>query len=194
MKKIITISREFGAGGGEICRKVAERLNWDYYDKAIILNAAKESGIDVESILKMEEKMPLNFGFGQSLFNFYSKPMDEKLYEAERQIIRGYAEKGNCIILGRNANSILKEFDNTLHIFVTAPKEYRLERMKPKMPDETDEQLMDRINNIDKNRKKYCNYYTGKEFGNAGMYDLCINTAKIDIDRSVDLIVNLVND
>lgn len=191
MKKIITISREFGAGGGEICKKVSEKLNWDYYDKAIILNTAKESGIDVESILKMEERIPLNFGFGQSLFNFYTKPLNEQLYDAERNIIKKFAEKGNCIILGRNANSILKEFDNTLHVFVTAPKEFRLKRMKPQMPSESDEELIERINSIDKNRQKYCNYYTGKDFGNASMYDLCLNTAKIDIDTCVEMIVNI---
>lgn len=191
MKKIITISREFGAGGGEICRKVAEKLNYEYYDKAIILRTASESGIDVESILKWEERIPLNFGFGESLFEFYARPINEKLYEAQRGIIRNIAEKGNCVILGRNANSILKEFDSTLHVFVTAPKEFRLQRMKPQMPTESDAKLMDRINAIDKQRQKYSAYNTGKEFGIASAYDLCLNTSKIDIDKCVDIIYDL---
>lgn len=191
MKKIITISREFGAGGGEICKKVADRLNYDYYDKAIILRTASELGIDVESILKWEEKIPLNFGFGQSLFDFYSRPINEKLYDAQRDIIRNFAEKGNCVILGRSANSILKEFDSTLHVFITAPQEFRLNRMKPQMPEESDAKLLERINSIDKQRKRYCAYNTGKEFGNATQYDLCLNTAKIDIDKCVDIIVDL---
>lgn len=191
MKKIITISREFGAGGGEICKKVAAKLNYDYYDKAIILRTASELGIDVESILKWEEKIPINFGFGQSLFDFYSRPINEKLYDAQRDIIRNFAEKGNCVILGRSANSILKEFDSTLHVFITAPIEFRLERMRNQLPNESDEKLIERIHTIDKHRQKYCSYNTGKQFGSAVEYDLCLNTAKIDIDKCVDIIYDL---
>lgn len=191
MKKIITISREFGAGGGEICRKVAAKLNYEYYDKAIILRTASESGIDVESILKWEEKVPINFGFGQSLFDFYARPINEKLYAAQRDIIRNIAEHGNCVILGRNANTILKEFDSTLHVFVTAPQQFRLERMRSQMPEGPDEKLLETINHIDKNRRKYCAYNTGKEYGNASQYDLCFNTSKVDIDKCVDIICDL---
>lgn len=191
MKKIITISREFGAGGGEICRKVAEKLNYEYYDKALILQTARESGLDVDQILKWEEKVPINFGFGQSLFDFYSRPINEQLYDVQRDIIRKIAEKGNCVILGRSANTILKEFDSTLHVFVTAPIQYRLERMKPQMPDESDSKLIEHIHNIDKQRRKYSTYNTGIAFGNAAGYDLCVNTAKLGIDTCVDIIYEL---
>ena len=75
MKKIITISREFGAGGGEIGRKVAERLGYHYYDKELILRSADTSKVDVESMRRWDEKVPANFGFAQSLFNFYNKPL-----------------------------------------------------------------------------------------------------------------------
>ena len=76
MKKIITISREFGAGGGEIGRAVASRLGYEYYDKAIILRAAHEANIDVESVYRWDESVPMNFGFAQSLFDFYNKPLN----------------------------------------------------------------------------------------------------------------------
>lgn len=191
MKKIITISRDFGAGGGEICRKLSEKLNYEYYDKALILRTAKEAGMDVEAILKWEEKVPINFGFGQSLFDFYSRPINEKLYDVQRDIIRGIAEKGNCIILGRNANTILKEFDSTLHVFVTAPKEFRLNRMKPQLPAESDEQLIERISQIDKQRRKYCSYNSSYKFGEAESYDICFDTSRIDIDKCVDIIYDL---
>ena len=104
MKKIITISREFGAGGSAIGIEVAKRLGYEFYNKAIILRAAKESNIDVESMLKWDEKVPMNFGFAQSLFDFYNKPLNEKLFEVQRDIIRKIGEKGNCVIVGRNAN------------------------------------------------------------------------------------------
>ena len=133
MKKIITISREFGAGGGEIGRKVAERLGYHYYDKELILRSADTSKVDVESMRRWDEKVPANFGFAQSLFNFYNKPLNETLFEAQTKVIREIGEKGNCVIVGRNANTILKEFDGGLHIFVHASPYWRMMRMKDKM-------------------------------------------------------------
>ena len=83
MKKIITISREFGAAGGEIGRAIAKKLNYEYYDKEIILQAARSSNIDMESIIRWDERVPINFGFAQSLFDFYNKPLNEKLFEIQ---------------------------------------------------------------------------------------------------------------
>lgn len=193
MKKIITISREFGAGGGEIGREVANRLHYEYYDKAIILRAAKESNIDVESMLKWDEKVPANFGFAQSLFDFYNKPLNEKLFEAQRDIIRKIGEKGSCVIVGRNANTILKEFDHCLHVFVHADPYWRMERMKTKMPDATEAKISEEIRAIDKARKKYCAYYTNTDFGVADYYDLSINTSSLGIANCVDIICNLAS-
>ncbi len=84
MKKIITISREFGAGGGEIGAKVAEALNWEYFNKELILRAAADSNIDVSNLLEWDEKVPISFGFTQSLFDFYSRPMSEQVFEAQK--------------------------------------------------------------------------------------------------------------
>ncbi len=191
MKRIITISREFGAGGGEIGREVASRLHYEYYDKAIILRAAKESNIDMESILKWDEKVPVNFGFAQSLFDFYNKPLNEKLFEVQQQVIRKIGEKGSCVIVGRNANTILKEFDNCLHVFVHADPYWRLERMKEKMPDATEAKISEEIRAIDKARKKYCAYYTNTEFGVADYYDISLNTSSLGIAACVDTICNI---
>ena len=132
MRKIITISREFGAGGSAIGMEVAKRLGYEFYDKAIILKAAKESNIDVESILRWDEKVPMNFGFAQSLFDIYNKSTSEKLYTAQKDVMRKLAEKGSCIIVGRNANTILKEFDHTLHVFIYGDENWRVEWMKKK--------------------------------------------------------------
>jgi cytidylate kinase len=193
MKKIITISREFGAGGSAVGKAVAERLHYDFYDKAIILGAAKESNLDVESILKWDEKVPANFGFAQSLFDFYNKPLNEKLFEAQQQVIRKLGEKGNCVILGRNANTILKEFDNCLHVFIHADPYWRMEHMKEKMPDATEAKISEEIRTIDKARKKYCAYYTNTEFGVADYYDIALNTSSLGIEACVETICNLAN-
>ena len=191
MKKIITISREFGAGGGEIGRRVAEALNYEYFDKEIILKAARESNVDVESMLKWDEKVPMNFGFAQSLFDFYNKPLSEKLFNIQQKVVKEIGEKGNCIVVGRNANTILKEFDHTLHVFVCADTNWRIERMKKKMPDATEFEISEEVRAIDRARKKYCSYYTNTEFGVAEYYDICLNTSKLGIDACVDIICKL---
>ena len=93
MKKIITISREFGASGGTIGKAVADRLGYEYYDKEIILQSARESNLDIASLEKWDEKIPVNFGFAQSLFDFYNKPLNEKLFDAQKRVIRKIGEK-----------------------------------------------------------------------------------------------------
>lgn len=191
MKKIITISREFGAGGSAVGTRVAKRLGYEFYDKAIILRAAKESNMDVESIMKWDEKVPVNFGFAQSLFDFYNKPLNEKLFEVQREVIRRIGEKGNCVILGRNANTILREFDNCLHVFIHAAPYWRLQHMKEKMSDTPEAKIVDEIKAIDKARKKYCTYYTNTEFGMADYYDICLSSSTLGIDTCVDAICEL---
>jgi Cytidylate kinase len=191
MKKIITISREFGAGGGEIGRKVAEALHYEYYDKELILRAARESNVDMESLMRWDEKVPMDFGFAQSLFDFYNKPLSEKLFNAQQQVIKEIGEKGSCVIVGRNANTILKEFDYALHVFIHADPNWRLERMKIKMPDATEAKINEEIRIIDKIRRKYCSYYTNTEFGVADYYDICLNTSNLGIDTCVDIICKL---
>ncbi len=192
MKNIITISRQFGAGGGQIGRKVADRLGFYYMDKDVILRSAIESeGLTPDEIRRYDEKVPFDFGFGQSLFDFYNRPLDERLFEAQRKAISRQAEKGNCVIVGRNANYVLKEFDRTLHVFISASTRFKLNNLKAKMPDFSDDKIMDEMKSVDKKRRKYCLYYTNTEFGAAEYYDLCLKSSSIGIDKCVDIICSL---
>ena len=98
MKKIITISREFGAGGGQIGKAVAKRLGYYYLDKDMIIRSAMESSNLTANDFRMyDEKVPFDFGFGQSLFDFYNKPLNERLFAAQREAILKAGEKGNCV-------------------------------------------------------------------------------------------------
>ena len=189
MRNIITISRQFGAGGSTIGREVAKRLGYYYCDKDMIVRAALESGsLTPQEVSRYDEKVPREFGFGQSLFDFYNKPLDERLFNAQRDAVRKVAEKGNCVIVGRNANIILKEFDRTLHVFIGASEHFRLKRMMEKMPDFSEEKVLENLHSVDKTRIKYCKYYTHTEFGNADYYDLCLKSSSLGIDNCVDLI------
>ncbi|MBR5359874.1 MAG: cytidylate kinase-like family protein [Lachnospiraceae bacterium] len=189
MKNIITISRQFGSGGGTIGKMTAQRLGYYYCDKDMILRAALESGnLTPQEVQYYDEKVPKEFGFGQSLFDFYNKPLDERLFRAQTEAIKKVAEKGNCVIVGRNANIVLKEFDRTLHVFISASEHFRIERMKNEMPGVSEDKVIERIHAVDKTRKKYCKHYTDTEFGNAMYYDLSLKSSTLGIDNCVDLI------
>lgn len=189
MKNIITISRQFGAGGSTIGQAVAERLGYYYCDKDMIVRAAIENGsLSPEEIRFYDERVPKQFGFGQSLFDFYNKPLDEKLFNAQREAIKKVAEKGNCVIVGRNANIILKEYDKSLHVFISASERFRLKRMMGKMPNDSEAKVLEKLHSVDKARKKYCKYYTDTEFGNAEFYDLSVKSSTLGIDKCIDLI------
>lgn len=192
MKKIITISREFGAGGSQIGRAVADRLGYYYMDKDMIINSAMESeGLTPEDFRKWDEKVPMDFGFGQSLFDFYNRPLNEKLFEAQTKAIRKIADKGNCVIVGRNANVVLKEYEKCLHVFVSASPYWKLKNLKEKMQNMSEEKILAEMKSVDKARAKYCSYYTNTEFGKAEYYDLCLKSSSLGIDACVDMICDL---
>lgn len=192
MKKIITISREFGSCGGTIGKRVAEELGYYYCDKDMIIRAAINSGsLTADEIRKYDERVPANFGFGQSLFDFYNKPLDERLYAATKEAVKAVADKGNCVIVGRNSNVILQEYDSTLHVFVSATKYFRLQHMKEMMPDATPARVEEMMKQVDKGRKKYCSYYTNTEFGNSDYYDLCLKSSTLGVDQCVEIICDV---
>lgn len=193
MKTIITISREYGAGGSTIGHLVEEKLGYEYLDKALILGTASEAQVSVDSVLKMDEVVPVNFGFAQSLFDFYNKPLNEKLFAAQSQVIRRFGEKGKCVIVGRNANSILREFDNSLHVFICGSMKSRVERMLKKEMYEgtTEAKMRDIIEAVDKRRRKYCEYYTKTVFGDARYYDICLDSSRLGVETCADIICEL---
>lgn len=189
MKKIITISREFGSAGGTIGKAVANKLGFEYYDKELIVQAARDAHVDIEDLAKLDEKAPVIFGFTQSLFDLYNSPIEERFYEAQKAIIRKIAEKGNCVIVGRNADSILSAYDDTLHVFIHADKKWRVDYLKnDKLKDMSHEKIESHLNNIDRARKKFCAYYTKKEFGAADGYDLTLSSSSLGIEKCIDLI------
>lgn len=194
MRKIITIGREFGAGGGEIGRRVAKELGIQYYDRDIILRTAIAShNLDPEQVRKWDERVPSSFGFAQSLFNFYNKPLDETLWQAQKDAIREMANRESCVIVGRNGDYILSEFDHCLRVFVHAGFDWRVKRMT-KMLNAPVEQVVADAKSADKARKRYCEYYTGKTYGDSRNYDLTLNTEKIGIERAVQLVLAAAED
>lgn len=192
MGKIITVAREFGSGGRQFARKLAEELGYEYYDKEILTEIAKHTDLSEEYIKSVVDRKPHNL-FPISVGHSFASGMDyqlqqmQSIFSAQFDIINELAEKSDCVIVGRCADYILKD-KKPLRLFIYADLDYKVQRcLKNRKEDEPDtaEEFEKLIKKLDKNRAKYYNDYTGQEWGNKRYFDLCINTTNVDMDNLV---------
>ena len=189
MKRIITIGREFGAGGSDLGRRLARELDIAYYDRDIILRTAKASAhLSPEQVRQWDERVPREFGFTQSLFNFYSRPLSEELWNAQVKAIRELANKESCVIVGRNADYILKEYDHCLRVFVHADRSWRLLRIRKEMPDVPLSVLESDMDTADRARRAYCEKMTGRTYGDSRNYDLTLCISSLGFEKAYQLL------
>lgn len=191
MSNIVTISREFGSGGKEIGKRLADKLNYAYYDFEIITMLAKEMHMSEEYIKNISEKgiYPYAFQFGKS-FSMYQAMQNNQteILVKQAKILKEIAKKGNAVIVGRGANSILKEY-NPLNIFVYANIKSKINRCRKKANENeelTDKELEKKIKSIDKSRKSFNSLISNLEWGDKANYDLCINTSNIEIKKIIE--------
>lgn len=190
MKTIITISREFGAGGLEIGKKLSEILGIEYYDKDMIMRTAlMDTRLNTEMVHRWENTAPSHLKSFYGLFDTYTKPLDEQIYQAQKKAILHMADTENCIIIGRNANYLLENYDHVLRIYCYAGENWRVDRMMNMTPGTTREEVTAQLRKIDQIRRKNCQHYTGRILGEPHGYDVCINTEKTGIDFAVKLIL-----
>lgn len=186
MKKIITISREFGSGGREVGKRLADELGIPYYDREIITEIAKETGLSEQYIQNISEKgiYPYALQFAKSFATYSSLQSNQtEVLVAQQNILKEIAEKGDCIIVGRGANVILKEY-NPMNIFVYADMESKIKRCKEKAiegEEHSDKEIENKIMQIDNNRKNYQKVISNLEWGDKRNYHLCINTSNMEI-------------
>lgn len=191
VKKIITISREFGAGGRTVGMAVAKKLGIPLYDRDLILKTAEEApGLTPEEVRCWDERISYDGGFTQSLFNFYARPSSDRIWEAQRYAIRRIADRESCVLVGRNADYILREFDHVLKVFIYADREWRIRHMESLMPESSRAEIEADIRSVDKARRNYCMKYTGQTYGDAGNYDLAVNTGTLGFEKAVELVVS----
>jgi len=192
-KKIfyITISREFGSGGHEIGKRLAEQLGISFYDKNLIELTAKQSGLPPDFIKQNEQKLDhaLVFELYQQNYAYVNNkkaPLD-LLFLVQSKIIRDICEKESCVIIGRCANFILKDNPYGINIFIHADKKYREERIAEeyKAPIEDTKHLLEKI---DKERANYCSHYTGRQWKDATNYDITINSSQYQTDEAINII------
>lgn len=197
-KTIITISRQFGSGGRTVGRMVAEKLGIPFYDKELVEQVALESGFAPKFVEEHGEHSP-----GKSLFSYAFAPQGvpgvmnglstaDFLWNIQCGVILQLADQGPCVIVGRNADYILKDRENVLHIYIHADMDYRADRIV-RLYGESEKSPEARLKEKDKRRSVNYQHYTGRTWGNAENYDLCINTAVIGVENAAELILSLLN-
>ncbi|MDO4557048.1 MAG: cytidylate kinase-like family protein, partial [Lachnospiraceae bacterium] len=172
-KNIITISRQFGSGGRTIAKQLAENLGYTYYDREIIEQVAKQSGFEEEFIAKHGEYAPGNSSLIYSFLGRNQQGLStiDQLWAMQRQLILDYAQKGNCVIVGRCADYILKERNDVLNVFIHASLPFREKRIV-KVYGETENSPEARILDKDKKRAINYKYYTDQNWGEAKNYHI----------------------
>lgn len=195
MKKVITIGREFGSGGRELGRKLAERLGIAYYDREIITAIAEKTALSEEYVDRVLERRPTQiYPFSHSgTFYLSFDPhfhLNNSIYAEQTSIIRSMADRSPCVIVGRCADYILKDRE-PFRVFVYSDMPHRLARCRENAPENenlTDKELRQKILAVDRDRRKYYRFFTGQNWGDRKDYDLSINTAVGKIDDWVELI------
>ena len=195
-KKIITISREFGSGGRTIGREVANRLGIPFYEKELVDQIALESGFAPKFVEEHGEHAPgmsrLSYAFAHQgipgVMNGLSTA--DFLWSIQCSVILQLAEQGPCVIVGRNADYILKDRNDVLDVYIHADKEYRADRIV-RLYGESEKSPMTRLAEKDKRRQINDQHSTGRTWGTAQNYDICLNSGKLGIENCVDIIVNL---
>lgn len=180
---IITISRQHGSGGREIGRRVAEQLGIPFYDREIIELAAKDSHIDISFFENSETKDAGSLIYDLSAGGHVMLPLTDRVYLQQVKTIRDIAQKGGCVIVGRCADAVLADYPHVLRVFIYANSEARRKRVEMFYHESAEE-----LEKLEKKRSSYYQHYTGKRFGDAENYDMCLDSGSLGLDECVKAI------
>ncbi len=194
-RRVITIGRQYGSNGHDIAKKLSQRLGIHYYDKELIKIAGERQHISYEELLKVDEKRANPWRYPvedevQMERKFRFEPMNDVLFYTQAEIIKGLAEKEDCIIVGRCADDILKGTKGSRSVFIHAPFEKRVERIMERASiDEREAATL--IKKIDKQRRYYYNYFTDKKWEDMTQYDICLDSGSIPEEQILDVLAAL---
>ena len=202
MNKVITISRQYGSGGREIGKRLAEHYGIPFYDNEIISNAAKESGFAEVAFEKAEEKATNSFlyslamgmsAYGNMDMGFSTMSVDDRLFLAETKVTRRFAQEGPCVIVGRCADYVLKDLPNMVNIYVAADIPSKVKRAI-EVYDLPKAKAEENIIKFDKRRSNYYNFHTGKRWGDVNNYHISIRSDFGGIDNAVKTLIAYIGD
>ena len=199
-KSIITVGRQYGSGGRYVAQLLAEKLEIPYYDKELLAEVAKDSGLCQDLLEEHDEKNTRNFlfsmmsgtqGLGESSAMYMDMPLNHRIFLAQFDTIRRIASEGPCVIVGRCADYVLRDQENVLNVFIKADREERIRRIVEYYGADA-LRAEEMIKKSDKQRASYYNYYATGTWGDVNNYDLCLDTGALGIMGAVDLIASCV--
>jgi cytidylate kinase len=198
---LLTIGRQFGSGGREIAFKLAEKLGIKCYDKELIYEAAKESGL-AETIIETHDEKPTSsflyslvmdfYTLGANYPNLVDVPINQKAFLAQFDAIKKISKRESCIIVGRCADYILENDPHLISVFIHAPLDIRINRIAERFnigPDKA----KDLIHKTDKNRESYYNYYSNRKWSDINNYHLTIDSGKLDVEQCAEVIYQYIS-
>ncbi len=196
---IITIGRQFGSNGREIGRRLAEKLGIPFYDKEILGETAKNSGLSENILKSLDEKPtksflyslvmdPYSYGYAN---NGYHMNLNQQAFQATYDTIKKLGDEGPCVIVGRCADYALRHNPKLIKVFVFAPLENRIKTVSERF-NLTEDKAKSQINKEDKGRASYYNYYTSKKWGDLNSYDVFCNSSLMSIDDNVEQLASFI--
>lgn len=200
-KRIITISREFGSGGRTIGRQVAEKLGYKFYDAEIIERVIEKSGLSREIVEKYDEYATHKSSFLYSIAinsanasadSYHGTSFASQVHIAQIKVINEIAEEGNCVIIGRGADYILRDRADVLNVFVYADMKFKCDRVLS-LYGETDKKIEDRIKDKDTKRRVFYRSFAMREWGVYQNYHMMLDSGMIGLDRCADMICDVVS-
>lgn len=198
---VITIARETGSGGLQICKKLSKKLGIPYYDRDLLRYASEVSGINVRLFGQADENIGVRelISAATKVYDGEILPPDDddyistkNLFAFQAKVIKELPDETSCIILGRAANYLLDGRKNVLRLFLHAPLEWRMESIAANNLTLSPGEIIRKINKEDKRRGDYYRYYTGENWRDASGYDVCIDTSVLGIDGTVDKIAEIL--
>ena len=188
---IVTISRQYGSGGREVGKKLAEKLGVPFYDNELITLAAKKSGY-AEGLFEEDKQwssgsLLYSLSLYGNSFGSFDLPLNDKVYMIQSNVIREVAQKGGCVIVGRCADYVLRDFPRCVNVFIHSDLARRMD-WAIREADIPADKARDTVLKIDKRRSTYYNFYTSSKFGEASNYDLCVNSGTLGIAGTVEVI------
>lgn len=200
MNRIITISRQFGSGGREIGRRVAEELGLAYYDQEIVSELSERTAYTKEYLQEIDQIDPLPLmpitiaqSFAQTIDPI--SEMNHDIFQRQSELILELAERSDCVIVGRAADYLLRDKQQLFRLFIVADDDFKLKRCLEKGEvdgERNTKQLQRDIKKVDKRRARFYEFYTHQTWGDPINYDLVINTSRLGIRRAVELIKQVI--
>lgn len=191
-KYVVAVSRQYGSGGHEVGRKLAEKLGIKFYDKELLSKIAQDSGMS-KSLIEFYDEMPsksLLFSLAMDAYpmSFTEVPVNQKVFQAQVETIKKIADEGPCVIIGRCADSILSETPNLVSVFIHASMESKIARVKDR-DGLSEDKARERIIKTDKKRASFYNFYSlDKRWGDVNSHDLTIDSGVLGVNGTVELL------